>query len=77
MSGISHVTKEPRYARGIAEAVIAKAKSVHSEVESRVALLAVQAKASTAHIADALSKRVSKVTAQTEVKTSRAVGTIA
>ena len=58
------------------EAVIAEAKSVHGEVESRVASLVAQAKASTAHIVDSLSKCVSEMMAQTEAKTSRAVGTI-
>ena len=42
-----------------------------------MASLAVQAEVSTVHIADALSKRVSEVAADTEAKTSRTVGTIA
>ena len=77
MSSISHVAEETRRARSIAEAVISKAKSVHGEVESKVASLVAQAEASTTHIADALPKRVGEVAAETEAKTSCAVGTIA
>ena len=77
ISGVGHIAEETHRARGIAEAAIAKAKSVHGEVESRVASLAVQAKASTTHIANALSKCVSEVMAQTEAKTPRAIGTMA
>ena len=76
MFGVSRITDETRRARGIAGAAIAKAKSVHGEVE-RKASLATQAKASTVHIANALSKRVSEVAANIEAKASRAVGTIA
>ena len=70
MSGVGRIAEETRRGRGIAEAAIAEAKSVHSEVESRVASLAAQGEASIAHIADALSKRVSKVAAETEAKMS-------
>ena len=77
MSGDCRIAEETRYARGITEAAIAKAKSVHGEVESRVASLAAQAKASTAHIAGALSKRVGGMAAETEAKTSYTIGTIA
>ena len=77
MSGVSHVAEETRHTHGIAEAAISEAKSMHGEVESRVALLVAQAKASTTHIADVLSKLMSKVAADTQAKTSRAVGTIA
>ena len=48
MSSIGRVAEETHCARGIAEAAIAKAKSIHGEVESRVVLLVVQAEASTA-----------------------------
>ena len=77
ISAIGRVVEETHRAHGIAEAAIAEAKSVHGEVESRVASLVAQAKASTAHIIDALSKRMGEVAAETEAKTSRAVGTIA
>ena len=77
MSSIGRIAEETRRVCGVAEAAIAKAKSVHGEVESRVASLAAQAEANTTHIADALSKCVSKVAAQSEVQTSRIIGTIA
>ena len=63
MSSIGHITEETHRVRDVAEAAIAEAKSMHGEVESRVTTLAVQAKASTAHITDVLSKHVSKVAA--------------
>ena len=62
--------EETRRVRDVAEAAVAEAKSVHGEVESRVATLAVQAEATTAHVVDALSKCVSKVAAQSEAQTS-------
>ena len=77
MSGVGIVTEETRQARGIIEAAIAKAKSVHDEVESRVASLVAQAEASSVHIADALSKRVGEVAVESEAKTSHSVGTVA
>ena len=40
MSGVGKVTDEARRVRGVAEAAIAEARSVHGEVESRVASLA-------------------------------------
>ena len=76
MSGISHIVEETHCARDIAEAAIAEAKSVHGEVESRVALLAAQAEASTAHVVDALSKCVNEVVAQSEVQASHIIGTV-
>ena len=63
MSNSSHIAEETRCVHDVAEAAIAKAKFVHGEVESRGATLAAQAEASTAHITDALSKRVSEVAA--------------
>ena len=77
MSSVGRITEEARRARDIADVAIAKAKSVHREVESRVALLVAQAEATTTHIADALSKCMSEVAADTEAKTLRVVGTIA
>ena len=74
MSGVGRIAEKTHRACGIVEAAIAKVKSVHGEVESRVASLVAQAEASTAHIADALSKCVSEVVADTEAKASRAVG---
>ena len=77
LSGVGHAAEKPRRACGIAEAAIAKARSMHGEIESKVSLLVVQAVASTTHITDALSKRVGEVVAETEAKTSHVVGTVA
>ena len=60
MYSVSCIVEETHRARGIAEVVIAKAKSVHSEVESRVASLAAQAEASTVHIANAPPNALAK-----------------
>ena len=46
---------------GVVEAAIAEARSVHGEIESRVALLAAQANASTTHIVGVLSQCVQEV----------------
>ena len=63
MSSVGRVTEETRHVRNVTEATIAEAKSVHGEVESRVASLADPAKASTAHIVDVLSEHVQEVVA--------------
>ena len=39
MSNVGHVVEETRRVRGVTEAAIAEAKSVHDEVESKVASL--------------------------------------
>ena len=49
MSGVGCVADETRRAREVAEATIAKARSVHREVQSKVALLTAHANASAAH----------------------------
>ena len=69
LSGVGHVTEEIRHARSIAEVAISEARCVHGEIESKVSSLVVEAAASTAHITDALSKRVGEVVAKTEAKT--------
>ena len=48
------------------EAAIAEAKSVHDKVESRVASLVVQAKASTVQVVGALSEHIKEVGASSE-----------
>ena len=77
MSRVGRVAEETRHAHGIAEAAIAEAKSVHSEIESKVSSLVAQAAASIAHITDALSKCVGELAAETEAKALHTVGTIA
>ena len=71
MSGVGRSTEETHCVCDVAKAAIAEAKSVHGEVESRVALLAAQAKASTTHIAGVLSERVQELAAHSEVQASR------
>ena len=63
MSNVGHVVEETRRVRGVTEAAIAEAKSVHDEVESKVASLVAYAEASTAHVTRVLSKRVEEATA--------------
>ena len=77
MFGVGRVIEEIHRARGIVEATIAEAKSVHSEVESRVASLAAQAEESTAPVVGSLSKRVKEMAAHSEAETSHVVGPIA
>ena len=66
MAGIGCVTEETRHVCGVAEATIAEAKSVHDEVENKVASLVAYAEVSTAHVTDMLSKRVEEAAAQSE-----------
>ena len=61
ISGVGQVADETRHARKVAEAAIAEARSVHGEVQSRVASLSTQAEASTAHAVEVLSGRVQEV----------------
>ena len=77
LSGVGQVAEEIRHACSIVEAAISEARSVHGEIESKVSSLEAQAATSTAHITDALSKRVGEVMAETEAKTSHVVGTVA
>ena len=76
MSGVSQITDEARRVRGVAEAAIAEAMSVHGEVESRVALLAAQADVSTAHIVGVLSQRVQEVVEHSDAQASRVAGEV-
>ena len=76
MSGVGCVTEETRRSRGIAEAAIAEAMSMRGQVESRVASLAVQAKASTAQVVGALSECVQEVAVHSEAQTLHVIGNI-
>ena len=77
MSRVGRVTEETRCARGIVEAAIAEAKSVHGEVESRVASLAAQAEASTVQVVGALCKHVKEMVPHSEAETSCVIGFVA
>ena len=61
MSSIGRVAEETVRVRGVAEAAIAEAKSVHEAVESKVASLTAQTDASVAHITGVLLERVQQV----------------
>ena len=67
LSGVGQVADAMRQAREIAEAAIAEVKSIHSAVESEVALLMACADASTAHAVEVLSGRVQEVTTHSDV----------
>ena len=76
MSSVGHVTEETVHVRGIAEAAIAEAKSVHEAIESKVASLTAQADASIAHITGVLSERVQQVAEYSDAQASRVAGEI-
>ena len=71
MSGVRCVADETRCAREVAEAAIAEARSVHGEVQSKVASLMARADASAAHAIEVLSGRVQEVAEHSQVQTSR------
>ena len=66
-----------RCACSVAKAAIAEATSVHSLVESRVASLAVHAKARIVQAVSALSERIRGLVVHMEKQMSHVVGTIA
>ena len=76
MSGVSCGTEETYCVRDVTQAAIAEVKSVHGEVESKVASHVAQAEASTAHIVGVLSERVKEVVAHLEVQASHVVDVI-
>ena len=76
MSGVGRIKDETHHVRDVAEAPIAKARSVHGEVESRVASLAGQANASTAHIVGVLSQRVQEVAEHSDAQALCIVGEV-
>ena len=67
MSGVGCVAEETRHVLNIEGVAIAEAKSVHDEVERKVALLAAQTEASTTHIIGVLSESVKAVAEHSEV----------
>ena len=76
MSGMGQIADEAGHVRRVAEVAIAEARSVHGEVESRVALLAAQADASIAHIVGVLSQRVQEVEEHSDAQASRIAGEV-
>ena len=71
MSGVGRVAEETLRVRGVAEAAIAEAKSVHEVLESKVASPVAQADASVAHITGVLSERVQQVAEHSDAQASR------
>ena len=74
--GVGQIADEARHVHGVAEAAIAEARSVHSEVESRVASLAAQANASAAHIVVVLLQHVQEVVEHSDAQASRIAGEV-
>ena len=71
ISGVGHIEQEMRRVREMVEATTAEAKSVHGEVESRIATLAAVADASAARAAEEISSRVKEVVEYSDAQTSR------
>ena len=71
ISGVGRVEEETRRVRQMVEATTAEARSVHGNVESRVATLAVVADASMARTAEEISSRVREAVEYSDVKASR------
>ena len=67
---VGRVAEETHRVCNVAKVAIAKAKSVHGAVESRVASLMAQAEASTVHIVGVLSECVQEVAAHLEEQAS-------
>ena len=61
MSDVGRMADETRRAREVAEAAIAKARSMHREVQSKVASLTAHADANATHAVEVLSGRVQEV----------------
>ena len=66
MSGFGRITEETCHVRNVAEVAIAKMKSAYDEVKSKVASLATQTEASTAHTVGVLSECVKAVAENSE-----------
>ena len=77
VSGVGMVADQTRYARSVAEAAIAEARSVRDEVTSRIAEVAQRSDVSASNIAEVLTGKVQQVAAQFEAHTSHAVGQVA
>ena len=77
MSGMGQIAAdEVHRVCGVVEFAIAEARSIHGEVESRVASLAAQADACTAHIVGVLSQRIQEVAEHSDAQASRIAGEV-
>ena len=63
MSGVGRITDETHRIRKLVEATSAEARSMHGEVESKVATLAAKVDASTAYVVEAMTGCVREVAA--------------
>ena len=77
VSGVGMVADQTRYARSVAEAAIAEARSVRDEVTSKIAEVAQRSDVSASNVAEVLTGKVQQVAAHFEVHTSHAVGQVA
>ena len=71
VSGVGHVEAETRRVRALVDASTAEARSVRSEVETRLASLATAAETSTARVAAELGEQVRSVAEYADAQTSR------
>ena len=70
ISGVGRIEEETRRVRQMVEAMTAEARSVHGDVESRVATLAVAADASAARTAEEISCRVKEAVEYSDAQAS-------
>ena len=73
---ISRIADETRRVRKLVEATNAEARSVHGEVESKVATMAAEADASAAHVVEEMMGHVWEVVAYSDAQASRVAETI-
>ena len=76
MSDVSGIADETRHVHELLEATSAKARSVHGQVESKVATLAGKVDASVAHVVEEMTGRVREVAAYSDAQASCIAETI-
>ena len=70
VSGVGHVAEETRRVRELVEATSAKAKSVHSDIESRVATLAAESEISAVRVPADVDAKVARVAEYSDARAS-------
>ena len=76
MSGVGRIADETRCVRKLVEATSAEARSVHGDVESKVATLAAKADVSTAHAVEEMMGRAQEVAVYSDAQVLRIAKTI-
>ena len=76
MSGISHIADKTCHVHKLVEATSAEARSVHGDVESKVATLAAKADVSTAHAVEEMMGRAQEVAVYSDAQASHIAKTI-